>query len=89
MRGQRFVRFPLQEIAEGMTVGAQERYQNGLLEFALHQRRQRVGGCVELFGEKKNQPPELLKAGRVSVDGGIEHKLALRLRAEKIAQLAF
>src|SRR5580692_7393159 len=89
MRGQGVVRFPLQEIAEIMPVGAQERYQNGLLEFALHQRWQRLGSCVELFGEKTDQPPELLKAGRVSVDGSLEHKLAARLRAEKIAQLAF
>src|ERR1700722_9030310 len=89
MRGQRFVRFPLQEIAEGVTIGTQERYQNGLLEFTLHQWRQWLGGRVELFGKKKQQPPELLKAGRVSVDGALEHKLAARLRAEQIAQLAF
>src|ERR1700733_1772492 len=89
MRWQRVLWFPFQQIAEGVTVGAQERHQNGLLEFAKHQRRQRLGGCVKLFGEKKDQPPELLKAGSVSVDGGLELKLAARPRAEKVGELAF
>src|SRR5579863_5676896 len=89
MRWQRILRLPLQELAEVMTVGAEERHQNGLLEFAEHQRRQRLGGRVELFGEKKNQPPELLKAGSVSVDGGLEFKLAARPRAEQVGELAF
>lgn len=89
MRGQRIPWLPLQVIAEVMTVGAEERYQDGLFEFAEHQRRQRLGVRIELFGEKKDQPPELLKAGGVAVDSSLELKLAARPRAQQAGKLVF
>ena len=52
-------RLPIQQMAEGVPVGAQERHQNGLLEFAKHQRRQPVGCRIELFGKKLEKPPEI------------------------------
>jgi hypothetical protein len=57
-------------MAEGVPVGGQKCHQNCLFEFAEHQRRQLLGGCVELLGKKTDQPPELLKPRGISVGGG-------------------